>query len=181
MTFNFETTTENSNWLDSLTEIGTQVYNSTPVDWIKYFLIVYTLVLLADVILLLILRGVGTDFRVGMLGADVPTTSRSKMKKRFDKIKKRLETQDMSQHKIAVIEADSMVDNLLSRVGYSGENMTERLGRLGVGQLDYQEDLLKAHQIRNQVIRQHDFNLDEKTAKETIDVYEKFLRYLEFI
>ncbi|HBP01344.1 MAG: hypothetical protein UY41_C0013G0025 [Candidatus Moranbacteria bacterium GW2011_GWE1_49_15] len=180
MTFNFETT-ESADLVQVATNIAMQVYNSTFFDFVKFFLIVYTLVLLADVVLLLMLKGIGSDIRKGLRGMDMPVVSKGKMEKRWEKVKDRLKTDSVSQYKVAILEADSIADEILGKIGHQGANMTERLEQLKPGQLDYQEELMGAHQIRNKIVHDESFVVDRKLAEETVGVYEKFLRYLEFM
>jgi len=180
MTFNFETA-QPTDLATVTTNMFVWIYNSALFDFVKFFLIVYTLVLVADLILILMLKGVGSDIRKGLRGMDMPVVSKSKMEKKWDKIKARLKSENVSQYKVAILEADSIVNDILSRVGYEGGNITEKLEKLNLGQLDYMEELLEAHQTRNGIIHNEDFSVDEDLAKKTVAVYEKFLRYLEFI
>lgn len=181
MNFNFEKTEETVSLTEILFNMALQIYNSTFFDFIKFFLAVYVLVLLADIILLFAMKGVGSDIRKGLRGMDMPIVSKSRMEKKWAKVKARLESNSVSQYKVAVLEADAVVDEMLLKIGYKGNNMSERLEQLGSGQLDYKDDLLEAHQIRNKIVHDENFVVDRELAETTIEVYEKFLRYLEFI
>jgi len=156
-------------------------YHSPFVLTVKIFLGIYVLILIIDLVLLLVLRGVGDDIRTGMKGMNIPTISPSKMLKRWNQVLARLDSEDASQYKVAVIEADSIADEILKGIGYEGNNMNERLAHVKPYQLDGLEQLLGAHQIRNRIVHEADFSLDKKAAHETIKVYENFLRYLEFM
>jgi hypothetical protein len=156
-------------------------YHSPFVLAVKIFLGIYVAILIIDLVLLLILRGVGADLRTGMRGMNIPTITPSKMRKRWDKVMARLESADASQYKVAVIEADLIADEILKGIGYEGNNMSERLEHVKPHQLDGLEELLGAHQIRNRIVHEADFALDKKAAHETIKIYEDFLRYLEFM
>lgn len=156
-------------------------YHSPFVLTVKIFLGIYVAILIVDLILLLILRGLGDEIRTGLRGMNIPMTSPSKMKKRWDKVLARLESGDVSQYKVAVIEADAIADDILKGIGYEGNTMSERLAHVKPHQLDGLEELLGAHQIRNQIVHEADFALDKKAAHETITIYENFLRYLEFM
>lgn len=180
MTFNFETT-ETPTLMETSTAIMMQIYNSTFFDFVKIFLMVYVLVLVLDLILLLYFKGIGSDIRKGLTGMDIPVTSKGKMEKRWDKVKQRLKSGSVSQYKAAILEADAIVDEILEKIGHSGNNMAERLEQLKPGQLDYQEDLLEAHKIRNKIVHDESFAVNEELAERMVAVYEKFLRYLEFM
>ena len=156
-------------------------YHSPFVLTVKIFLGIYVAILIIDLILLLILRGMGGEIRTGLRGMNIPLASPSKMRKRWDKVLSRLESGDVSQYKVAVIEADSIADDMLKGIGYEGNTMSERLAHVKPHQLDGLEELLSAHQIRNRIVHEADFALDKKSAHETIKCYEDFLRYLEFM
>jgi len=156
-------------------------YHSPFVLTVKIFLGMYVAILIVDLILLLVLRGMGGEIRTGLKGMNIPTTSPSKMQKRWAKVLARLESDDVSQYKVAVIEADAIADEMLKGIGYEGNTMSERLAHVKPHQLDGLEELLGAHQIRNRIVHEADFALDKKAAHETIKVYENFLRYLEFM
>lgn len=165
----------------SLVQVASGFYSSWFVLGLKIVLGIYTAVLLVDIILLLILRGIRGNVRTGLRGMDIPIVSQTTMGKRWKKIVARLETGNESQYKVAVIEADAMADEMLAAIGYKGENMAERLAQIKPGQLDYLEELTQAHQIRNQIVHDAQFRVDKDLAKDTVAIYENFLRYLEFL
>lgn len=168
--------------LDELTAFGVNFYHSTFFLVLKILLAIYTIVLFVDIVLLLILRGVGGDLRVGFKGMDMPTISKSKMQKRWDKVKDRLEDENPSQYKVAIIEADAIAEEILNGIGYKGANMSEKLEQVGEFQLDEHLELLRgAHKIRNQIVHQVDFAIDKRMAAAVIGVYGNFLKYLEFM
>jgi len=104
------------------------------------------------------------------------------MRKRWEKVKSLLESNNASQYKLAIIEADSIADEILSGIGYTGANMGEKLDKINKKDLDDNlESLRGAHQIRNRIVHEADFEVDYRMARTVIGVYENFLRYLEFL
>ena len=164
-----------------LQQIAGGIYHSPLVFAIKFFLAVYVTVLFADLILLLALRGVSTNLRVMMKGMDIPTVSKGKMHRNWDKIKERLMSENPSQYKVAVLEADRVADQMLEGIGYKGENMAERLKNITAVHVSNIDELLRAHDVRNQIIHDPNFVIDKKTAVELVGVYENFLRSMEFL
>lgn len=156
-------------------------YNSGFFLAIKIFLGIYTFVLFVDIVLLLMLRGVSGNIRAGIMGTDMPATPPSKMRKRWDKVVERLKGGDESQYKVAIIEADSIADSILSGIGYPGANMTERLLQIKPSQLDDIEKLRYAHSIRNKVVHEEGFTVSRELAEEVVGIYEDFLKYLFFL
>jgi hypothetical protein len=140
----------------------------------------YLLLLLVDIVLLLILRDVPAHIRVGIKGADVPVVSSKKMRKRWEKIKGRLRTENSSQFKVAVIEADALAEELLAGIGYRGANMTEKLEQVGEAHLDDQLEALQGvHKIRNNIVHEPNYEIDRKAAETALEVYENFFKYLD--
>jgi len=157
-------------------------YHSPLMLAIKILAGLYLAILVADIILLLILRDVPHHLRVGRKGMDLPLVSKNKMKRRWEKVKSRLESGSPSQFKVAIIEADKIAEEILGGIGYKGANMKEKLEQVDVAHLDdHLESLKGAHKIRNQVVYETDFVIDQRMAAAVIGVYENFLKYLEFL
>lgn len=159
-------------------------YDSTAFLAIKYIIGIYVLVVLADIILLLFQRGLGGNVRQILYGMDLPpeiTTKKTKMKARWDKIRKRLESGNEADYKVAIIEADGAIDDLIRRMGYKGENMMERIENIPGGQLDRMDEIKEAHNVRNRIIHEEKFNVSRETAEEVFAKYEHFLRHFEVL
>lgn len=167
--------------LEAIMMLLSQFYHSWFFFAVKVFVAIYSIVLLVDIILLLMLRGVAGNIRTGLLGMDMPAVTKGKMQKRWDKVKSRLQSGNESQFKVAIIEADSIVDQILAGIGYPGANMSERLSQIKPSQLDYLDELIKAHQIRNQIVHDERFAVSKEMVEETVGIYETILRYLEFL
>jgi hypothetical protein len=163
-------------------EMMVNFYNSPFIFVVKIIAGIYLAILLLNIVLLLILRNVPENLRVGLKGMNMPVISKSKMQKRWNKITNYLKSDNVSQYKVAIIEADAVADEILGGIGYKGANMTEKLEQVGVAHLDdYLEALKGAHQVRNRIVHEAEFVVDQRLAKATVGVYENFLRYLEFL
>ncbi len=167
--------------LEAVYQISAEFLNSFAFGAIKLVLLVYVTVLFADIAMLLVLRGLGSDFRQTLRGMDIPITSQDKMMKRWDKITKRLESDNLSQYKAAILEADAIASEILLGIGFKGENMTERIQQTHPGQLENSEDLLRAHETRNRIVQEKEFVINKDEAREIIKIYENFLKKLEFL
>ncbi|PIP26760.1 MAG: hypothetical protein COX31_00805 [Candidatus Moranbacteria bacterium CG23_combo_of_CG06-09_8_20_14_all_40_16] len=162
----------------------TTAFSGTAVFFvIKVMLGIYAAVLLADVILLLIQRGVGNVFREGFsVGMNIPpelTIRKKKTKVRWEKIKKHLESREEKEFEIAIIEADEMVGDLIKRMGYQGENLGEILKNVPETQIENIVQVKKAHETKNRIIHDERFSVSLELAKETLGYYEKFLDEFE--
>jgi len=171
--------------LNSIIAVILAIYNSAFFSVVKFLLGIYAVVLLADIVLLLIQRGLSGDVRDTKLGMDVPPemiNKKSKLLKKWDKITANITSDNESLWKVAIIEADNIIDDLIRRMGYKqGENMSERLAAINPGQIDNIEELRRAHDVRNRIIHEENFKLDKKQATEIIGYYENFLKYFEVL
>ncbi len=91
------------------------------------------------------------------------------------KIMKKLKTEKESEYKLAVVEADSMINNAFEKAGYGGENLKEKIEKLSPSVFFNKENLLKAHNIRNEIISNTDFKLELDQAQKLLGVYERAL------
>lgn len=149
--------------------------------FIKFLLAIYVVVLFVDMVLLLVLRGLGGDLRDTLKGSQMPIASKKKMQKRWLKIEERLRTNQNSQFKIAILEADKMVDEILLNIGYAGKNMKERLELADANQIEEIDSLIEGHEIRNKIIQDDSFSLDRNEADRVVGLYREFLDDLEII
>jgi len=154
-------------------------YHSAFFVVIKFLLAIYSIVLILNLAMIVILRGFGRDYRVTFVGTNLP--SQKSTRKKWKKIINRLESGNSAQYKIAILEADSLADRILDFIGHKGENMPDRLSQLDESHLENAEDLAKAHQIRNNIIHDKEFLVSRETAEEVLGIYEKFLDHFELI
>lgn len=101
------------------------------------------------------------------------------MRKPWNKILQRLETGDESHYKLAIVEADDLVDAILKRMGYAGEDLGERLSHLSPAILPSIKEVEVAHQIRNHIVHDPDYRLTLDEARKTLEKYEAALRDLQ--
>jgi len=102
-----------------------------------------------------------------------------KIEKQWNKIMTRLETGIESEFKLAVIEADSMLDDILRRMGFAGETLGERLEKLTAATLPNIEQIKEVHKIRNNIIHDPDYRLPLDEARKVMGIYEQALRDLQ--
>lgn len=154
--------------------------DSLLVATVKFFLFVYLAVLLADIVMLFILRGgVSSDLKKTLFGAERPLVSSATLIKRWEKILARLHDGNASQYKVAMLEADAFADEILAEIGHQGETMIEKLSGVHEGQLETKQELIEAHLVRNRIVHEADFALSEEETKKWLGVYRKFFDEVE--
>jgi hypothetical protein len=104
-----------------------------------------------------------------------------KIVKQWEKIKRRLETGLEAERKLIIIEADSIFNNVLERMGYIDENFELRIKRLTPEILPNIEEILEAHKICNNIIYDPDYRLNLDQTKRIILIYEKALIDLQIL
>lgn len=102
-----------------------------------------------------------------------------KMLKVWNKIKARLDTGLESEYKLAVMEGDSVLDDILRKMGYKGESLGERLEKLTPATLPNLEDIKEGHKMRTNILHNPDQGLSLDEAKKTLFAYEKALESLQ--
>lgn len=99
--------------------------------------------------------------------------------KQWIKITKRLETGREADYKLALIEVDSLLDEILNKIGHKGESLGEKLKQLDSNALPNLEQVWQAHKVRNNVVHDPDYRLTLERAKNVMGIYEQALRDLE--
>ncbi len=99
--------------------------------------------------------------------------------RRWSKIVERLKAGIESEYKLAIIEADTMLEDILKGEGYAGETIGDRLKQITSDILPNIEEVQKAHQIRNSIIHDPDYRLTLDEARSVLSVYEKAVQNLQ--
>jgi len=98
-----------------------------------------------------------------------------KMVSDWTKITRRLDAGLESEYKLAVIEADSVLDDILKRMGFAGQTLGERLEKLTSASLTNIEEVREAHKTRNNIVHDPNYRLSLDEARKLISIYEKAL------
>lgn len=108
----------------------------------------------------------------------------SVVEKKTDKqwlaIKKRLDLAAESEWKLAVTEAENLLDETFRRSGFPGETFGDKIEQITKDQLSNIEDVKMVHEIRNNIVHNPDYILSLDQAKRALSVYEKSLKELSF-
>lgn len=158
------------------------LYNSAFFSIIKFIVGIYIIVIIIDIILLMMQRPLGSNIKETRLGMDVPKELvrrkyKTKLKAKWEPIKKRMENDNEAQFKLAIIEADDLIGDLIIRMGYGGNNLGEALEAVPVGQIENIDDIKQAHTLRNRIIHDDSFSLTKDQAEKAMAAYEEFLSF----
>ena len=87
-----------------------------------------------------------------------------------------------AEWKLAILEADNILDEILEDKGYQGESLGEKLKSVDPGDLQSYSDAWEAHKVRNKVAHEgSEMDFSEKIARDTINRYEKVFRELGYL
>jgi len=167
-----------------INDIISFIFNPVFTDWLlflKILLIILSLILSGFIIFAFI----KTSWLKRMLIWDIveffsfrPYGIR-KVEKDWAKITARLETDLESEWKLATIEADSILNDILMKMGFAGETLGERLDRLTIATLPNLQQIREAHKIRNNIVHDPDYRVSLDEAKMAVGIYEQALRDLQ--
>ncbi|MBI1974773.1 MAG: hypothetical protein HYS57_00245 [Parcubacteria group bacterium] len=142
----------------------------------------------------LILMGVGMVVlivRLGLFGDKVlsvkgfvnPRTGakRDKYTKGMERIRERLRRGNESEDRLAVLEADKLLDGALQDLGQLGDSFGERLKALKVWRLSNIDEVWEAHKLRNRIVHEPGTRVSHYDAEGTVKIFEEALRQLKCI
>ncbi len=112
----------------------------------------------------------------------IPKIMHSKRNDRWDKVLTHVSSENPNDWRLAIIEADVMLDELIMRMGYMGTTLGERLKQIVKGDMRTLDAAWEAHRVRNQVAHAgSDFILTQREAKRVIDLYGAVFEEFKFI
>ncbi len=96
---------------------------------------------------------------------------------RWQNVLKYLESESMSDWKLAIIEADSILEDMTDLLEFEGENLGERLKSVGKDRFKSLDDAWEAHLVRNKIAHEGlKFDITKREAQRVIYLYEKVFR-----
>lgn len=99
------------------------------------------------------------------------------IKKRWQEIEEMLNRPGEMNYKLAVMEADKLLDFVLKSMSMSGNDMGQRI-RFASFKYRRLKKVWWAHVLRNQLVHEATFSLDHATARRAIKTFERALREL---
>jgi IMP dehydrogenase/GMP reductase len=151
--------------------------------YIKIFSFIVSLVLLCGIVYSIFrFRGIMQKMKKGAREAEahVPEEKPENLK-RWQEIVEKGKSLDENERKFALIEADTMIDKMLSMMGYTGENLGAKLKQVERGDIVSLDDMWEAHKVRNRIAHEADFKLGLDAAEIALLRFEKALKELEYI
>lgn len=101
---------------------------------------------------------------------------------RWEKVVAHINSENPAEWKMAILEADIILDEMILSMGYHGGNLGERLKSIEESDFSTLNEAWEAHKIRNQIAHQgSDYVLNFREARRVIGLYEQVFREFKYI
>ena len=101
---------------------------------------------------------------------------------KWQKIQPHIRSNNSSDWRIAILEADMMLEDLLIELGYEGANLGEMLLQVEKSDFITLNDAWESHKVRNRIAHEGStFEISQKEAYRVIQTYEKVFNEFKFI
>ncbi|MEK7509767.1 MAG: hypothetical protein AAB605_03580 [Patescibacteria group bacterium] len=108
---------------------------------------------------------------------DVPQTQL-----RWNRIMEHANSDDEHKWRLAILEADIMLSELLDLQGYKGETMADKMKQVNRANFNSIDDAWEAHKVRNRVAHEGiEYALTEREKNRVIGLYARVFREFGFI
>ncbi len=114
--------------------------------------------------------------------ADAASVEQKEESSRFDDVLTHVEADTPAHWRLAIIEADILLDEALKERGFLDASLADKLKQLTRGDLASLDKAWEAHKVRNQIAHTgSDFILTQREARRIVGLYEEVLRELEYL
>ena len=174
-----------SSALSQATQTGTHIgqtaaalYN-IDLPFLEAFAVLVTAGLIAGTIAIIIKTGWFTT-RVDRIRHVILKTEMPKQRARgaWDAVQKHFFSGNMNDLKVAVMEADNILNDALRYAGIPGTSLGEKLKNLKRDQVPNLEDVWAAHKLRNDIAHETSFVLKRDAAERALESFQVALKNL---
>jgi hypothetical protein len=151
---------------------------------IKYLFIFMTILFLVAIILIVIrIQG---SFKVRIREAveeamEAGRLPKTKFQKEWEMIIFKLDSASPEDYKKAVVLADELFNSVLKAANFSGSNMKERLRKIPDSQLEYKEDIVWSHELKEKILTDENFQVDQEEAERAVYILQRALKEMNVI
>lgn len=102
--------------------------------------------------------------------------------KRWARIVDHLESDNESDWRLAILEADLILGEMLNSMGYQGDTIAEKMKGIERSDFNSIDRAWEGHKIRNQIAHEGgNFRLTNREARRTVSLFEKVFKEFHFI
>jgi len=121
------------------------------------------------------------DVKVEPAFEDVKGQGNRDLTARWQKTNELLNSTNPNDWKQAILEADTMLLDILTGLGYQGDGVGEKLKRVQPGEFRNIDDAWEAHKVRNNIAHEAGLQLDHHMAMQTMHRYRKVFEEFYYI
>jgi hypothetical protein len=101
---------------------------------------------------------------------------------RWNTVMEHANSENPSDWRLAIIESDIILDELLTRTGYEGQSLGEKLKQVTKGDVKSIDLAWEAHKVRNQIAHEGgDFILTQRETKRVVNMYATIFAELKYL
>lgn len=144
--------------------------------------------LLAFYLVVILLAVLAVLFRIGRLYWAVLVSGQGRLHikkgsyfKQWEENEARLEKNNPSEWKAAVLEAAQMLNEVLEKVGYKNGRLGDKLSQMNENQMVSLEEVRWANELKNRIVREEDLALSQDEARRAVDILAQEMEFFDAI
>jgi hypothetical protein len=110
----------------------------------------------------------------------MPKAEINHTEEKWKKIVNLANSNNPSDRKVAIIEADTILHDMVKNMGYSGDTLGEKLKNIEISDFSTLDDAWEAHKFRNKITHEG-IEVSKRDAVRIMLLYEKVFREFEYI
>jgi hypothetical protein len=171
-------TTQYAKTTQHLGQTALALYNAS-IPGLEIFAVIATAALIAGTIIIIVKTG-WFSLRVDrvrdvVLKTDMPKKHASAA---WTMVEKHFFAGDLNDLKVAIMDADNILNDALRYAGIHGVNLGERLKHVKRNQMPNLEDVWAAHKLRNEIAHETNLSLKRDLVEKALDAYKVALKNL---
>lgn len=163
--------------------------NLGPGSWVAAFISTGTIILFIVSFFLLALLVYFTvrvnQIRAGeqrKLRAQLPEDVKAERNERWEQVLTHVSSESPGDWRLAIIEADIILDELVTRMGYRGASLGDKLKQVEPSDFLTLDSAWEAHKTRNRVAHSgSDFILTQREARRIVDLYTQVFKEFHYL
>lgn len=101
---------------------------------------------------------------------------------RWERIEEHMASDSQGEWRVAILEADIILEEMLEAMGYHGDSIGDRLKQIEKSDFTSLDSAWEAHKVRNQIAHEgSDYNLTAREARRVIDLYRSVFEEFRYI
>lgn len=168
---------------NKILEILRAIYNFAISEAVTIFLLIlsafFLIVIIYSVVRVLELRKKEREKFARIVTTAPAQTPKSE---KWETVLKHMSSENPADWRLAIIEADTMLDEMVQKMEYRGENLGERLKNIEQSDFTSINSAWEAHKVRNRIAHEGlAFQLTQLQARRVIGLYESVFREFNYI